>query len=380
MRRATWLLVALGLACGAGCGGTDRANAPSAGTVVSEFTDLDWAHGQYFLIYDPNFGTYYDIDDNSIRVYRDDANAGNNFEVKPGLAMIDPDGALQLPLSSEQETTSVRGEFNILTPGPGEDYEILHNVYAFHDTVFKVIRLRQPIPTGTNQTLAVSYTARPIVGPGHALGPPIAVGGRIIDTAGADSGAIVLKLLRLPRQLQTPTLDGLHFDSNAPLAVVRELELKSFYNLGQFNIDPSTFTLSVRLGQTDPPVTSSNGIPFIEVFGLDSWNESSSIPVHGHDGHVDATGYNTQTRGWIDYTNGVLFLPDARPFAPRFDAAHPFDRFLGAQPSRRLRLGDPGTANLQGEDIYELFNPRLLDAQWYFEARFAPPPVTGAKH
>lgn len=377
MRRALWLLVALGCVCNSGCGGTDRTNAPMASTFAFDFEDVDWVRGQYFLLYDPNFGTYYDVDEPSIRVYRDDANAGNNFEVKPGLAMIDPDGALQLPLSSEQETTAVRGQFNILTPGPGEDYEILHNVYAFHDTIFKVIRLRQPIQTASNQTLAVSYTARPIVGPGMR-GAPIMVGGRLIGS-GPDSGAIVLKLLRVPREFQPPAPDGLHFDENAPLAIVRELELKGFYNLGPFSIDSSTFTLSVRLGQTDPPVTSSNGVPFIEMFGLDSWNESGSIPVRGHDGHVDATGYNTVTRGWIDYANGVLFLPDARPFAPRLDAAHPFDRLLDAQLNRRLRLGDPGAPNPGGEDIYELYNPRVFNAQWFLEARFSPPPPTHAK-
>lgn len=377
MRRATWLLVALGFACSSGCGGTDRANGPTAGAVSFEIPDLDWVRGQYFLLYDPNVGSVYDIDEPSLQLYLDDNNAGNNVNAHAGRAVIDPDGAMQLPLSSEQDTTPVRGQFDRLTPGPAGDFEILSNVYAFHDTVFKVIRLRRPIPTNSNQTLAVAYTARPIVGPGHGLGAPIAVGGRIISTVGPDSGSILLKLLRIPRNRQA-TLDGVHYDDSAPLAVVRELEIKSFYNIGRLDIDPRTFTLSVRLGQTDPPVTSSNGVPFIELLGLDTWTEDGSV-AHGHDGRVDSTGYNSQTRGWMDFENGVLFLPDARPFAPRLDAAHPFERFLDAQVSRRLRLGESGSPNPGGEDIYELYSPKAFNAQWYLVAQFAAPPVMHAK-
>ena len=377
MHRAMWLLVALGIACSSGCGGTERANAPVGGLATYHFSDLDWVRGQYFLLYDPNFGSVYDIDDSSLRLFLDDANAGNDIGAIAGKAMIDPDGAMQLPLSPEQDTTSVRGQFDLLTPGPAGDYEILHDVYAFHDTVFKVIRLRQPIPLHSNQTLAVTYTTRPFVGPGPVLGPPLAVGGRIIDTAGPDSGLIVLKLLRIPRQLHTS--QDRHYDNSAPLDMVRELELKSFYNLGQLHIDPASFTLRVTLGQADPPVTSSNGIPFIEMFGLDSWNENGQVALHGHDGRVDSFGYNTQTRDWVDFENGVLFLPDARPFAPNLDAAHPFGRYLDAKVLRRLRLGGPGAPSPGGEDIYELLSPLPTDARWYLQAQFAAPPVTLAK-
>ena len=82
-----------------------------------------------------------------------------------------------------------------------------------------------------------------------------------------------------------------------------------------------------------------------------------------------------RARAWMDFESGVLFLPDVRPFAPRLDATHPFDRFLDAQVSRRLRLGGPGSPDPGGEDIYELYSPRVFDAQWYLVARFPAPPV-----
>jgi hypothetical protein len=230
----------------------------------------------------------------------------------------------------------------------------------------------------SNQTLAVAYTARPIVGAGHVLGAPVTVGGRIIGATGPDSGSIVLKLLRVPRYLQA-SLDGVHYDPSAPLDMVRELELKSFYNLGRLDIDPKSFTLTVQLGQADPPVTSSSGVPFIELFGLDGWHEVGTVAVVGHDGHVDAHGYTLQSPGWVDFANGVLFLPNVRPFAPRLDAAHPFDRFLDAHVTRRLRLGDSGAPSPGGENIYELYSPRPLNAQWYLVAQSAAPPVTHAK-
>jgi hypothetical protein len=71
----------------------------------------------------------------------------------------------------------------------------------------------------------------------------------------------------------------------------------------------------------------------------------------------------------------VLFLPDVRPFAPRFDAGHPFDRFLDAQVDRRQRLGQPGGPPAGGEDIYEVVNSLPFEGEWYLNIRFATPTV-----
>jgi hypothetical protein len=337
------------------------------------FTDLDWVKGQYFLLYDPNFGTVYDIDEKSIRLYLDDANASNDRNVIAGKATIDPDGAMGLPLSTDEGGAAVNGSFDLLNPGADQNYEVLNNFYAFRDSLFKVIRLKQPIQVFTNQTLAVTYTATPVIGPNHQLGTPIAVGGRFIDT-GADSGRTLLKLLRVPRQLQKPTTDGTRYDTTATFAKVRELELKNVYNLNGYGIDPKSFKLQIRRGQTEPAITDMNGIPYIELLGLDNWNEQTSQAVRGHDGQVDANGLNSQTRGFVDYANGVLVLPDLQPFAPRVSDAtgRPFDRYLEGQLNRRRRFDGPSDSlNAATTDAYELYNPQPKDAEYYFVLEYA---------
>src|SRR5215471_3544686 len=212
-----WLFVtALAIACGCSKSVTTPGPGPAPGTrFVTTFSDLDWLRGQYFLLHDPNNGALA-VDENSIRVYRDDANAGNDHEIAPCVALLDPDGALGQPLTPEQADASVRGNFDLLTPGPDRDYEILHDLFAFHDTTYKVIRLTRPIAMQSNEVLAVSFRARRMLGNGM-LGPPIDVGGRRLD-AGPDSGSIVVKLLRVPRTLERATPDGLTYDPNAPLA------------------------------------------------------------------------------------------------------------------------------------------------------------------
>jgi hypothetical protein len=338
------------------------------------FTDLDWVKGQYFLLYDPGFGTVYDVDESSIRLYLDDGIASNDLgKTIPGRAVIDPDGSMGIPLRAASDTASYRGSFDILNPGPDQQYEVLNNFFAFRDSLFKVVRLRQPIPVQSNQTLAITYRATPVIGAGHQLGAPVDVGGRILTTPGPDSGATLMKLLRVARRDQVQTTDGV-YDTTAAFAPVRELELKNVYNLGGYQIDPKSFKLTLQLGQDEPPITDLNGVPFLEAVGLDNWDEQSAQARRGHDGVVDGIGFNSQTRGWVDHANGTLVLPDLRPFAPRLAApgGRPFDQYLDAQLNRRIRLdGPPDVLNRPNPGAYELFNPLPKDAQWYFTAEFA---------
>ena len=339
------------------------------------FNDLDWVKGQYFLLYDPSYGSAYEVDENSIRLYLDDGVSSNNLgETNVGYAYVDPDGAMQIPLPVPPESTVVRGDFKIQNKGPDREFEVLNDMYAFNDTIYKVIRLKQPIPVQSNMTLAVTYRATPLLGPGHQLGTPFDVGGRVITVPGPDSGAIVMKLLRVPRRDQTPTSDGQSFDSTSVFGRVRELELKNVYYLGGFGIDPKTFKLTLAAGQGEPPVTDVAGFPFIEAVGLDGWNEQTEQALPGFDGVVDRLGFNSQTRGWVDYTNGTLFLPDARPFAPRLvgEGAREFDRFIDSRINRRLRMDAPVEAlNTPNPKVYDSYIPRTNEAQWYFAAEFA---------
>ena len=334
------------------------------------FADLSWVKGQYFLLYDPNFGTIYDIDEKSIRLYLDDANASNDRTVIPGKAMIDPDQVFGLPVG---DTAFVYGSFDLINSGPDQQYEVLNNMYAFNDTVFKVIRLKQPIPYDRDHTLAVSYRAAPIIGPGRQLGDYVQVGERDIVAPDPDAGRRVLKLLRAPRSLQV-SADGLNFDSTAVFAPVRELELKNIYYLGGYGIDPTSFKLAIQLEQDEPPITDLEGIPYFEMTGLDNFNEQSGQPLPGQDGLVDRAGYVTRLRGPVDYENGTLFLPEPRPFAPRLSGpdARWFDQFIDSRLSRRRRLdGAEDSRNPPNPAAYDRYKFQATDPTWFMKVEFS---------
>lgn len=349
-----------------------------ASKISREYPDYDYIKGQYFLFYDPNDGVIYDIQDASVSVYLDDGNYGNDINVLRGKAQLDPDGAFGLP-SPTPPDTGVFGNFDLLRPGADQQYEILDNVYPFTTYTIKVLRLRQPIQPTSNQVLAVRYTATPInPQTGIASGPPIQVGGRLLTASGPDSGATALKLLRPPRTLQ-PIGAGDRFDTTGVFHRTRELELKNFYNLDGFGIDPKTFQLAVRRLQDDPPRTTvpfSDGsqVSYIEVLGLDNLDESSGQATLGHDGLVDGTSPNSRQRAYIDYRNGVLFFPEPRPFAPRIQGpgAKPFDRVMDANLNRRVRLTGPAdSTNGANEAIYEKGILRTTDATYYLMAEFS---------
>ena len=74
----------------------------------------------------------------TIRLYLDDGIASNDLgKVIAGKAFVDPTHQIGLPEVSD--TAYVRGSFDILNPGPDQGYEVLNNVYAFHDTIYKVM-------------------------------------------------------------------------------------------------------------------------------------------------------------------------------------------------------------------------------------------------
>jgi len=342
-------------------------------------SDFEWVKGQYFLLYDPNFGRTYDIPDLSIRLYLDDANYGNDATAVRGRALIDPDGALSMGLDAVQDTATVRGVFDELRPGGDQAFEVMSDVFAFSRFGYKVIRLRQPIPPNSNQILAVSYKAVPInPNTGEVLvpGDTLRVGGRVITTAGPDSNATVLKVLRVPRTLQGVTTDGF-FDPTSAFDLVRELELKNFYNLQGFGIDPQTFKLSIQRTQNEPAITAvtvgDTLVPYLEVLGLDNFDERNGTPQRGHDGIVDGAAPNSRQRLFVDYKNGVLYFLDPRPFAPRINAPGErfFDQLADAVLLRRARLDGSNPDRLPNPDAYQRLNPLSDIADYYINVEFS---------
>ncbi|MEK7824764.1 MAG: cell surface protein SprA [Candidatus Eisenbacteria bacterium] len=337
--------------------------------------DYDYVRGAYFFLYDPNFETQ-EIDESSIRVYLDD---GNNYATRVnavrGRAFVDPRTAKLDSLRGDPPTPSVRGIFTLLTQGAENDYEILNDVYGPR---YKVIRLRRAV-TGEQQRLAVTYGYRPVSG-GQAVGAVLPMGGADpLDTDGAT--ARTMKLLRAPLNLLPAGGDG-NFDPSAPFAPTRELELRNFYQLAGQRIDPKSFSLVIRRGVDDPPVTfrtiGGEPVPYFEILGFDTFDESHGSPEYRrHDGKVDGTLPSSTSRLFVDYQNGTLFFFDLRPFAPRIAddpgyAPRPFERFLSTILFRRDSLvGPPDSTNSRNRAIYDKRNPlRSIDSQYYIDLDF----------
>ncbi len=251
---------------------------------------------------------------------------------------------------------------------PTDDYEILQ-VYGPY---YKVLRMRQPLTD--EQRLAVSYSARPA---GSVGAYDIQVGGLYE----ADS-ALVLKLLRPPALALGKDPNSEFYDTTRPLDSVRELELKNFYQLPGSRIDPKTFQLSIRRDVIQPYQTTvprpGGAIPYVELLGLDNFNETSGTPVAGHDGAIDGTALKDNQSAtynvFVDYENGVLFLPDLRPFAPRLKEADGkiFDRLLSHSLLRRDSLvADRDSLDGANTFIYDKYTVhRNEDALYYIDVDF----------
>jgi hypothetical protein len=344
--------------------------------------DFDYVPRTYFFLYDPNHPDprnpevgALDIEDASIVLYRDNADYTANVSTVRGRARMDP----TLGPGTSPDTAAVLGLFTPLTAGADKDYEILRDVYGPN---YKVIRLRRQMMGA--QRLAVTYRARPAgsTGPYEQVGSLVPVD----DPDGVPT--IQMKLLRAPANLIVPDSTGRGFETDtlrAPFNATRELELRNFYQLAGQRIDPSTIKINVRQGYSDPPQYSepvAPGVPYIEMLGLDNFDESGGSAVRGaHDGKVDGTVASSNTRAFIDFEDGILFLPDLRPFAPRFgglagQAARPFDQAIGALLSRRdtfdISRPDPHTSSggldqaASNPAIYDDYNPRRDLASTYF--------------
>src|SRR5437867_1736012 len=379
-------------------GRSERASyAGGSSRQIQTLKDLDYVKGVYFFLYDPN-GRRYDIPDASINVYLDDGNYSSNINRSRGRAVpfkdngdairtqldnanrAPKDSTPTLPDSSTYFGTgpvSVRGSFKRLESGPDRDYEILHDVYG---PTFKVIRLKRQI-TG-EQRLACTYQRRPVDAQGNGVGAFEQVGGDSVADVDLIP-AVTMKLLRPPSSLLTQATNGSgNFDSSLAVAPTRELELKNFYQLPGQRIDPGTLKISIRRGTDNPPVTFVNNggipIPYVEVLGLDNFDETTGTPQRGHDGKVDGTLATSNTRLFVDYENGTLFFFDLRPFAPRLGGGKPFEQARSNQLNRRDSLtGSPEASDGANTAVYDKFYVQDFDARYYIDVDFTAARLAG---
>jgi hypothetical protein len=367
---ASGALLALAFCFGCGNDSTPRPKFPTGPTPSLTLTlrDIDYTTGIYYFLYDPNLD-HLQINNFEIEVYLDDYNSTNDQNTIPGRAFMDaglttgPTGTYGDPAVSD--TTSARGIFSVLYPGADVDYEILE----MYGPDYKVLRLKRQI-TG-EQVLAVTYRAQ------RVGGGTVEVGGQnTVESDGVTRR--YMKLLRPPSSRVNPDPSGF-YSRDSLFALTRDLELKNIYQFPGQHFDPTTFELTIRKGVDDPPVTSiptpNGGVPYLEVVGLDSYDESSGTPVPGHDGKVDLIDFAPGSP-LVDFENGILFFPDPRPFAPRIGSPggaplFPFDQAVSNMLVRRDSLvGAPGTANGANVAIYDKYNAmRSFDVAYWIDAR-----------
>jgi hypothetical protein len=332
--------------------------------------DVDYVRGVYFFVFNPNLGPRR-IDEQNMHVYITPPTLSTDANLVSGRASVDPNSA---------DTNAVLGSFRELVLGASPDFEIIR----YYGPNFIVLKLKQPVDP--RQCLAITYNWQNVGPDGNPVGStfPFQVGGH--DTTLAD-GTVQrsMQLIRPPEdQLVKQSGAGLgspifYADSGA-FNVTRELELKNIYQLGGSRIDPKTFSLTIRRGTDQPYITSiltpTGPVPYIEAVGLDNFDETSGTPVFGqHDGRVDGTaaGGSNQLHVAVDFDNGLLFLPDPHPFAPRLsDPVHPFDAAVASNLSRRVALiGPADSTNSANPNIYRKYvNQGALDAQYYMDLSY----------
>ena len=336
--------------------------------------DLDYIKGVYFMLYDPNQDVQY-IDPGSIQLFLDPGTYQIAQQLQKGRAYIDPFSEADTvevrttPTRTDTLRKMVRGNFRALSPGAQYDYEVNSDVYG---TTYPIIRLKTPVggPGQESQILGVTYRyQRDTNNDGLGDGPYIQVGTADtvvrIDAIGRPDTVQIMKILRAPispTTLPTETAPGRTdwFDLTAPMAATRELEMRNFYNMGGAQIQD--LEMIIRWKDNQPPVVSreigGTTIPLIETLGLDNLDESTGSGIAGHDGKVDGIRADSRYRPVIDFTNGILFFPELRPFAPRLGAAAgPFDRAVLNQLLSLRR----DSLSATGDNDINVANPAIYD-------------------
>ena len=214
-----------------------------------------------------------DDDIQELRVYVDDRNTNNDLEdrARSGLAYIDPNA----PQS----------------PSEGSFHELDPSEYLF-DPATGYLLLSTSIRA--EYDLAVTYRT---------------AGGETFGDVEYDTNSeapIQLKLIKARNQ--------------RPGGPTWDLEWKNVYRIGSREIDPDGLELRIfkELPGSDPDDTQ-NGVPYIQVFGLDRMDRDGSPRpdnlVDLHQSAVDLGGGQI-IAPVVDLERGELIFPDLQPFDP----------------------------------------------------------------
>ncbi len=367
----------------------------TAQEVTRTIDDLNYVKGKYFFLQRPaeQLATNSRFDLSSVRVFVDNRNGSDNQGVRDGLAEVDP-------TQPAGTSAAIAGSFDGLRPVT--DYLVSTFYYGER---FPILILQSAI--SSSHVLAVTYDEILADGTRRTIG--------LVPELAADPAVpaedVRLKLLQAPRDRLKGQAGNTDFFETDPavdsLAVTRDFELKSVYDLQTANIDPKSLTLEVRRYDaaievaTDAYKEGTDLFSYLRIVGADLFRDNGTgTPLEGPDQLVDRFG----NASWLDTERGVLFLPDLRPFDPRVGTrpdARPEEEFFfrprvvadQSIPGLRGRIfwppgaqDPPGVASggVTPEDLEANRNPydkrnvqQVQDRRYYIWARFAGQDYSG---
>jgi hypothetical protein len=280
----------------------DDVNTPPPPEPVIEkvfIRDVDYIKNKYFYFADPYHFIGPRPADPQIEVYRtvtpQDLLEHPDIIRFPGWVTPDSVGdgqsirdlaAIINSTGTAPDSLALHQDFELLTFG--SDYD-----YIVDSTTNRTIgiHLFSAIPDHLLKALAVRYINE----------EDVAVGGTY-QTMGVnkpgEENTLLLKMLKAP----DPRTQG-------RLGTVWKLALRSVYNLGWTHIQPGSLKVEImdllnaaRLATNTP---AGSTVRYLRIFGLDTVGKNGSGP---HDGLIDP--------GFVDYENGLLWMPSIHPFAP----------------------------------------------------------------
>ncbi len=325
--------------------------------------DLDYVKHQYYFIADHPL-TY---DHGSLVVYRDDQNPANDLTTGaiPGVARLYTDVD-----SSSTTNPQYEGHFDRLQAG--QDYDVI-TPYVTARAGIEIPVIKLHVPLAETDVLGVAYIE-------HGAGGTIDTVGSIapgIVKPGKDATQILLKLIKAGPDAIGRDPSGRYITTD-PLFPLLNFELRNFYDLNARNIDLTTLTLVVRRSDSNLAVDPDNinGIPLVQILGLDKVGKPGSANPNRPDGQIDDQ--------YIDQTEGRIFFPDLHPFdpdtlAPASGSCSPgYSGFLclehtgasGDQVQNNI-LREGGAGNLANPNVYYYKTVNeATDARYYIDAQF----------
>jgi Motility related/secretion protein len=307
--------------------------------------DLAYIQRTFFLIADRPINIRYE----TLKVWRDDAIPTNNTGVPDGFARLDPDTTS----TGDADTLNpqIKGNFNLLQPN--EDYDIRDNIWIT-GTAEKVPVLVMRRQLATNEVLAVTYTYETPAG-------DVRVG-----VEGTETDTLVAKAIKVRSNDLRQDVNGM-YDLDHPWSRTLPYELRNFYDLQGRDISMETLVLKIRRLQageaSDPDRDGPDGTgdEYIRILGLDQRSKAGATNVNQSDGSIDDE--------YIDPVTGIIFFPDAHPYAPTVFAK--FSSFLDDTVRNKLRPGLEAEGRPSNELVY--IDPNQVpaeDTRYYIDAEF----------